>query len=225
MERTLAAVTVPDLYGLLTMIVAVAMVPFFAVLATSYTKLVIVFALLRQALGVQQAPPNLVLNAIALVLTVYIMSPVISQTVEIGRQKLATKQQWTFDSSMTLLESATQPVKQFMRRQVREREQQFFLKAATQLWPPEQVRKMKPDDLTVLVPAFTVSEITEAFMIGFVIYMVFVVIDLVIGNILLALGMSMISPTIVSVPFKVLLFIVLDGWFRLIQGLVMSYRI
>jgi type III secretion protein R len=215
----------PDMYGLLVILAAGAMLPFFAVLASSYTKIVIVFALLRQALGLQQAPPNLVLNALAIVLSVFVMSPVINQSAEATRERMAGKAGWTYDNVVGAFEAATVPVKAFLGKQVKERERRFFMKAATQLWPKEQIDRMKPDDLNVLLPAFTLSELTEAFQIGFVLYIVFAVIDIVIGNILLALGMSMISPTIVSVPFKLLLFIMLDGWFRLVQGLVMSYRL
>jgi type III secretion protein R len=215
----------PDLYGILLVIGAMSLLPFFAVLATSYTKLVIVFALLRQALGLQQSPPNLVLNGLAIILTVYIMTPVIGQTSDIIRREATPNQSWSYDRVMGVFKTAAPPIKTFMNRQVKERERNFFTKAATQLWPKEYVDKLQPDDLNVLLPAFTVSELTEAFKIGFVLYIVFVVIDLVVGNILLSLGMSMISPTIVSVPFKLMLFIMLEGWFRLIQNLVLSYRV
>ena len=96
--------------------------------------------------------------------------------------------------------------------------------SATSVWPKARAQALRSDDLIVLVPSFTLSELTRAFQIGFVIYMVFVVVDLIVATILLALGMSMISPTTISLPFKLLLFVMLDGWARLIHGLVLSYR-
>jgi type III secretion protein R len=98
------------------------------------------------------------------------------------------------------------------------------VKSATRLWPAEQARDLREDDLMVLVPAFTVSELTAAFKIGFIIYLAFVIIDLVVANVLVALGMIMFSPTVVSVPLKLLLFVLIDGWAKLVHGLILTYR-
>jgi type III secretion protein R len=214
-----------DPVALLVPLMVLGLVPFAAVMVTSYTKLVVVFALLRNALGIQHVPPNLVLNSLALVFSVYIMSPVITEVAERLQAKgvFSTprmKTQDVFDA----LNEAKEPVRAFLLKHGRERERKFFFKTAEKLWPPERMQGVSENDLQIAVPAFTVSELTSAFQIGFIIYLCFVSIDLILANVLLAMGMSMVSPTVISVPFKLLLFTVLDGWSLLMHGLVLSYR-
>lgn len=214
----------PDPVTLVALIVAFGVAPFAALMMTSYTKLVIVFGLLRAALGLQQTPPNMVLNGIAVILTIYIMAPVgmaIGDTLR-GRA-LGVPGQAAGDIA-AVLDAARPPVRDFLLKHTRERERQFFLKSAAQVWPKERAAALAEDDLIVLVPSFALSELTRAFQIGFVIYLVFVVVDLIVATVLLALGMSMLAPTTVSLPFKLLLFVMLDGWARLVHGLVLSYR-
>jgi type III secretion protein R len=217
--------SIPDPLLMVALIAAVAILPFFALLVTSYTKIVVVLGLLRQALGVQQVPPNMVLNGIALILTVYVMAPLGSQAMTALEGKLrGPPQQRTFADVNVILQSVSSPLRGFLFKHTEERNRKFFTQSASKLWPAEEAAKVKDTDMLVLIPGFTVSELTKAFKIGFVIYLAFVVVDLVIANILLALGMSMVSPTVISVPFKLLLFVVLDGWERLAQGLVLSYQ-
>jgi type III secretion protein R len=216
---------VPDPLLLVALLAAAAIVPFFALLVTSYTKIVVVLGLLRQALGVQQVPPNMVVNGIALILTVYVMAPLGSQALSSIEAKLqGPAQQRKFEDINTILKSVSAPLRGFLYKHTEERDRKFFVQSANKIWPAEQASSVKEDDMLVLIPGFTVSELTEAFKIGFLIYLAFVVVDLVIANILLALGMSMVSPTLVSVPFKLLLFVALDGWARLAQGLVLTYQ-
>ncbi len=215
----------PDPLVLLAMVVALGVVPFVALLVTSFTKLVIVFSLLRLALGVQQVPPNMVLNGLAIILSVYIMAPIGMQAAAtLKNTQLSAGSGMRANDMLTIADAIKPPLKAFLEKHANERERRFFIKSAAEIWPLEQARGMKSDDVLVLVPAFTVSELTQAFQIGFLIYLAFVVIDLVIANILLALGMSMISPTIISVPFKLLLFVILDGWSQLIHSLILTYR-
>jgi type III secretion protein R len=217
--------SLPDPIVLLVVIVTLGIVPFVALLVTSFTKLVIVLSLLRLALGVQQVPPNMVLNGLAIILTVYIMAPVGMQAVSTLKQSSAPAgTAMRVDDMLTVANAVRPPLKAFLEKHANERERKFFLKSAAEIWPKQQAAELKADDVLVLVPAFTVSELTQAFQIGFMLYLAFVVIDLVIANILLALGMSMISPTIISVPFKLLLFVVLDGWSQLIHSLILTYR-
>jgi type III secretion protein R len=217
--------SIPDPLLMVALIAAVAILPFFALLVTSYTKIVVVLGLLRQALGVQQVPPNMVLNGIALILTVYVMAPIGLQAMTALEGKLrGPPQQRTFADVNVILQSVSSPLRGFLFKHTDERNRKFFTQSASKLWPAEEAAKVKDTDMLVLVPSFTVSELSQAFKIGFVIYLAFVVVDLVIANILLALGMSMVSPTVISVPFKLLLFVVLDGWERLAQGLVLSYQ-
>lgn len=214
-----------DPFALLLPLLMLGLAPFAALMVTSYAKLVVVFALVRNSLGVQQVPPNMVLNSLALVFSLYIMAPVAleiqerldgSRVFESGRMKTA--------DLLVALSSAREPLRDFMLRHGRERERKFFVKTATRIWPAERAATVTERDFLIVVPAFTLSELTSAFQIGFVIYLCFVGIDLIIANILLALGMSMVSPTVVAVPFKLLLFSSLDGWSALVHSLVLSYQ-
>jgi type III secretion protein R len=217
--------SIPDPLLLVALVAAVAILPFFALLVTSYTKIVVVLGLLRQALGVQQVPPNMVINGIALILSAYVMAPLGTQAMQSIRSKLqGSVEQRKFEDIDTILQSVSAPLRGFLYKHTDEKNRKFFIQSAGKLWPAEQAALLRDDDMLVLIPGFTVSELTEAFTIGFVIYLAFVVVDLIVANILLALGMSMVSPTVISVPFKLLLFVVLDGWERLAQGLVLTYQ-
>lgn len=215
----------PNPVALLALIAVLGVAPFAALMITSYTKLVVVFGLIRAALGIQQVPPNIVLNGIAIILSIYIMAPV---GMDVGdalqASNFSISQNMTIDDVTTAFSVAEPPIKKFLEQHTSERERNFFLKSATSIWPAARAQTLKADDLTVLVPSFTLSELTKAFQIGFIIYIVFVVVDLIVANVLLALGMQMIAPTTISVPFKLLLFVALDGWSVLVHGLILSYR-
>jgi len=206
--------------ALITVIV-MALAPFVAVMVTSFTKIVVVLSLLRNALGTQQIPPNVVMNGLALILTMYVMYPVgLAMMAQLeGRESFA-------QSSVDLVsaaDSAKEPLREFMLKHSNEREREFFLATARRMVDPQLASSMSSSDLIVVVPAFTISELTSAFQIGFLIFLPFVVIDLVISNILMAMGMMMLSPTTISLPFKLLLFVLIEGWTKLAQGLVLSY--
>lgn len=215
----------PNPVTMIAVIVALGIAPFAALMVTSYTKLVVVLGLLRNALGVQQVPPNIVLNGIALILTIYVMTPVAMDIVDgLQERHVVIGGSMSIDEVLSIGQSVIPPIKKFLVQHTVPGERNFFMRSATAIWPPERAKTMKPDDLMVLVPSFMLSELTRAFQIGFVIYVVFVVTDLIVANVLLALGMQMISPTTISVPFKLLLFVMLDGWSLLVHGLVLSYR-
>lgn len=215
--------SLPDPVAMIGMIVVFGLAPFAAMMVTSYTKLVIVFGLLRAALGLQQTPPTMVINGIAIILSVYIMAPV-------GMEAAEALQNRSFGAKpgpaemMVIFEAVKGPVKGFLEKHTLQRERQFFHKTAVSIWPKHRAEALAADDLMVLVPSFMLSELTRAFQIGFIIYMVFIVVDMIVATVLLSLGMMMISPTTISLPFKLLLFVVLDGWSRLVHGLVLSYR-
>jgi len=215
---------IPEPLTLVAVMVAFGFATFAALMVTSYTKLVIVFGLLRTALGLQQTPPNMVLNGIAIILTVYIMAPVGMDIGDTLRTRNFGIKGESMGDIMAVVDAAKVPVKEFLQKHTHERERQFFLKSASNIWPKARAEQLKDDDFMVLVPSFTLSELTRAFQIGFIIYLVFVVVDLIVATVLLALGMSMIAPTTISLPFKLLLFVMLDGWTRLVHGLVLSYR-
>jgi len=218
-------VNIPDPLLIVTVLGGAVLLPFLALLVTSFTKIVVVLGLLRQALGLQQVPPNMVVNALALIMSVYVMAPIGTQAANTLRSQLqgpATVRR--FEDVEAIYGSISTPLRGFLQKHTTDRDRAFFVRSAEKLWPAEQAQTLHDDDMLVLIPSFTLRELTSAFQIGFILYLAFVVIDLIVGNVLLALGMQMLSPTVVSTPFKLLLFVALDGWERLIQGLILSYQ-
>lgn len=212
----------PDPFVLIAVLAGMAMVPFMVVMVTSFAKIVIVLFLIRNALGIQQIPPNIVLHGIAIILTLYIMTPVTSQIYNALNDPgldFEDTGQWA-----TIAERGREPLRDFLIKFTNETERTFFLRATERIWPPEAREGVSGRDLVILIPAFTVSELTKAFEIGFLLYLPFIAIDLIVSNILLAMGMMMVSPLTISLPFKLFLFVVVDGWTRLIHGLVLTYE-
>jgi type III secretion protein R len=218
-------VSAPDPLLMITLLGAAALLPFLAMLVTSFTKIVVVLGLLRQAMGVQQVPPNMVVNALAIILSVYVMAPIGLHAADTLKDKLqgpVTSRR--FEDLPVIYESISTPLRQFLQKHTSAHDRAFFVRSAVKLWPREAAQSVREDDMLVLIPSFTLGELSSAFQIGFIIYLAFVVIDLIVGNVLLALGMQMLSPTVISTPFKLLLFVALDGWERLVHGLVLSYQ-
>jgi type III secretion protein R len=207
----------------LVTVILLALAPFVAVMVTSFTKLVVVLSLLRNAMGLQQVPPNVVMNGLALILSVYVMYPVGVEMQE-RLSTLPTAAKASTTQMVAAADVAKEPLREFLIRHSRPLERAFFLKTAQRSLKPEQAQALTERDFLVIVPAFTVSELTVAFEIGFLIFLPFLVIDLVIANILMAMGMQMLSPTTVSLPFKLLLFVLIDGWVKLTHGLVLTYQ-
>lgn len=208
--------------GLLLVVLAISLIPFVAMVVTSYAKIVVVLGLLRNALGVQQVPPNMVLNGIAILVSLYIMAP-------IGMQAAQSLEGQQIDGQPTqaliqVFGAAREPFRRFLEKHAHEREKRFFIRSASVVWSKEAASGLHENDMIVLAPAFTLSELTDAFKIGFLLYIAFIVIDLIIANVLLAMGLNQVQPTNVAIPFKLLLFVVMDGWSTLIHGLVTTYR-
>lgn len=202
-------------------LLAMSIAPFFALMVTSFVKLSVVLSLVRNALGIQQIPPNMVINGLALVLSVYIMAP-----VGIDMYTIISDAANTGGNFQTILKEsgrAREPLRDFLVKHSEKKERIFFAQSAKKLWQNDAAQNLKDKDLVVLIPAFTVHELAGAFKIGFLIYLPFVIIDLIISNILLAMGMMMVSPMTISLPFKLLLFVLVDGWTKLIHALVLSY--
>ncbi len=290
---------------ILVTVVSLALAPFVAVMVTSFTKIVVVLSLLRNALGLQQVPPNVVINGLAIVLSIYVMYPVLldthaaingemqptaasapamrpvtaippsdatvpapapgvtvsvdssaallgppaSQQANVAVEEADTAvtpaeaaatsageaapaikpavpgQRMDTARLLQLVDVGKEPLRGFLIKHSSDTERAFFLRSAQRLLPPARQADISANDFIVIVPAFTVSELTAAFQIGFLIFLPFLIIDLVVANILLALGMMMMSPTIVSLPFKLLLFVLIDGWAKLVHGLVLTYAI
>ena len=190
-------------------------------MTTSFLKIAIVLSLVRNALGVQQAPPNMAIYALALLLTAYVMAPVGSDIADIvsdGPEVTASVK-----TMLNLGRRGVEPLRVFLVRNSKSGQRQFFLNTAKKLWPPKLSDEATERDILIVIPAFMVSELTAAFEIGFLLFLPFVVIDLVISNILMAMGMMMVSPVTISLPLKLFLFVMIDGWSRLIHGLIQTY--
>jgi len=207
------------------LVVGLSLAPFVAVMVTSFTKIVVVLSLLRNALGLQNTPPNVVINGLAIILSIYVMYPVLMSVSDGIQRELAgsAEQSLNLQRMLALTDAGKEPLRDFLLEHSSEAERKFFLRSAERLLPEERRGGLEPTDYIVVVPAFTVSELTAAFQIGFLIFLPFLVIDLVVSNILLALGMMMLSPTTVSLPFKLMLFVFIDGWSKLVHGLVITY--
>jgi type III secretion protein R len=203
-------------------VVLLALAPYAAVMVTSFTKIVVVLSLLRNAMGLQQVPPNVVLNGLALVLSVYVMFPVGQQMVD--RASAVNNIGGSTSGLLAAADASKEPLRDFLVKHAQPRERAFFLKTAQKSLPADKAAALTDTDFIVIVPAFTISELSVAFQIGFLIFLPFLVIDLIVSNILMAMGMMMLSPTTVSLPFKLLLFVLIDGWVKLTHGLVMTYQ-
>lgn len=213
--NSLDPITLLVVFGLL------GLVPTVVIATTCFLKISVVMMLLRNALGVQQVPPNIVLYGLSLVLTVYVMAP-------IGDRIYATTLEQpgglrNVPGVIASVRKGAEPLRGFLDRNSRPEQREFFMRTAHRMWGPAMAADVKPSDFMILMPAFLVSELTAAFQIGFLIYLPFVVIDLIVSNILLALGMMMVSPVTISLPLKLFLFVAADGWTRLIHGLVLTY--
>lgn len=196
------------------------LVPFVVVSVTAFVKISVVLFLVRSALGTQQTPPNLVLYGVTIVLTAYVMSPVFAESFA-----ALTQAGINFENPAAwpdLFDAGSAPIRDFMVRFTTDVERTFFLEAAQEMHAGTETN-LSNMDLFILAPAFVTAELTRAFEIGVLLYLPFIVIDLVITNILTAMGMMMVSPMVISLPFKLLLFVAVDGWTRLTHGLVLSY--
>lgn len=210
-----------DPITLAVVLALMALLPTLVVVTTSFLKIAIVMSLIRNALGVQQIPPNLALYGMALIITAYIMAPVGHKIYENTLQQPQAMK--SIEGLMNGIQKGAEPLRTFMVRNSKVEQRDYFVSAAAKMWGPELSANVKPTDFLVLMPAFLVSELTSAFQIGFLLYLPFVVIDLIISNILLAMGMMMVSPVTISLPLKLFLFVMVDGWSRLIHGLIMTY--
>ncbi|MBB5536479.1 type III secretion system export apparatus subunit SctR [Rhizobium giardinii] len=200
---------------------AISVLPVIAVVATSFTKIAVVLLIVRNAIGIQQTPPNLLVFAVAIVLSAFVMNPILQQCWQILLGKAAS-----FDTVNGLAAGIAEvagPLKTFMMKFSDEEVREFFVDSSQRIWGNTATLPANPEDITILTPSFLVSELTRAFEIGFLLYLPFLMIDFAVSAILVALGMQMMSPTVVSTPFKLLLFVAVDGWRRLLEGLVLSY--
>jgi len=268
---------------MLTVIGALALAPFIVIMLTSFVKISVVLAILRNALGTQQVPPNTIITGLSFVLTIFVMVPVAQQMYDAAGQVSNTRDIFSEASIKSIFDAskkAKEPLRQFLSRYSHVKDRELFMEMAVRLEasavpvrpasPPNiesapgaqpsvmpaastqqttlqfpvltqrvpsqsapQTAPMLPvsevqhrpdkNDFQVLIPSFVTSQLKEGFEVGFLLFVPFIIVDMVIANILLAMGMQMLSPTVISLPFKLLLFVLVDGWFLIIRGLVLSY--
>lgn len=209
-------------FALLALLGLLSLLPLVAIATTSYLKVSVVLVLVRNALGVQQAPTTLALNAIALVATLFVMSPTLSACLD--RARAVTVAPASGASQIEAVLAVAEPLKQFVLRNGSDSERQRFLELAKTIWPEAASGSAAADDWSIAVPAFVVSELQAAFEIGLLLFIPFVAIDILVSNVLLAMGMQMVPPMIVALPIKLMLFVAADGWGRLLHALLLSYH-
>ncbi len=215
--------------GTVILLGLLSLLPFLLMMTTSFLKFSVVFSILRSAMGTQQIPPTPVIMGLSIILTVYVMAPMgstIYQQIQPELQRNSRADLLSGEGArgiISVFDKATPPLKAFLKKHAHPKEIKLFLRWGRQMGPPTWKENLGEDDLIVLIPAFAISELTEAFAIGFLLFLPFLVIDMVVSNILLAMGMHMLSPVVVSLPFKLLLFIMVDGWSLLSQGLLQGY--
>jgi flagellar biosynthesis protein FliP len=212
-DQPAKAATVIQLVFILTVL---SLAPAIFLMLTSFTRIVVVLSLLRHALGTQQVPPNQIIIGLAMFLTFFIMAPVWQQ---VNQQALKPYYEEQI-SGEEAMEKASAPIKSFMMKQTREKDLALFVKIA------KEKRPAKPEDvsLTTLIPAFVISELKTAFQIGFMVFLPFFIIDMVVSSVLLSMGMMMLPPVMMSLPFKILLFVMVDGWHLIVGSLVQSFH-
>jgi len=201
---------------ILILLTVLSLAPALFIMVTSFTRIVIVLSFLRQALGAQAVPPNQVLLSLALFLTMFIMAPV-GQAVYTGAIQPLMAEQISYDEAW---KKGVEPVRGFMLRQVRERDLELFIDLG-HLPKPEKAEQVPTH---VIIPAFILSELRVAFQIGFLIYIPFLIVDMVVASVLMSMGMMMLPPVVISMPFKLVLFVLADGWYLVVGSMVRSFQ-
>ncbi len=214
----------------LFVLLLLSLAPFILMMTTSFVKIAVVLSLTRQAIGTQQIPPNPIITGLALILTIYVMMPIGQRVYDASTAVVHSSADGdlisvaSVDTLKMMIDAGKEPVREFLLKHAHERERLFFYNMGKRLKINETINDgLTNRDFIVLIPAFVVSELAEAFQIGFLIFLPFLVIDMVVSNILLSLGMFQLSPVTVSLPFKLLLFVLVDGWSVIAEGLVNGY--
>ncbi len=200
---------------ILAIMTMLTILPSLIIMMTSFTRIVVVFAILRQALGLQQTPSNQIILGLTLFLTLFIMMPVFRVINETAIQPYINEQIMPLEA----VERASIPIKEFMLAQTRENDLNLFVRLSGE----KDIQSPDQTPFHILVPAFVTSELKTAFQMGFMLFIPFLIIDLVIASVLMAMGMMMLSPIIISLPFKIMLFVLVDGWAMVIGTLAASY--
>jgi flagellar biosynthetic protein FliP len=201
---------------LIALITVLSLAPSILVMVTSFTRIVIVLSFLRSAMGLQQTPPNMVLVSLALFLTAFIMAPAFTTAYDNGLKPLMEEK----ITEEQAIEPTIAPFRAFMLKQVREKDLELFISIST-----EKPEKIEDVGLKILIPAFMISELRRAFEIGFLIFIPFLIIDMMVASTLMAMGMMMLPPVMISLPFKLIFFVLIDGWHMIAESLVHSFGV
>ena len=196
------------------------LLPILVSIGTAFLKFVVVFNLLKNAIGIQQIPPTVVVNGLALIMALYVMAPVLFETFELVQTQTSLTD---MKFLRFMLAEGSEPYRDFLQHNTSPEMLALFKSMAVKLWPESMFQSINDENFFILLPAFTLTELQEAFEIGFIIYVPFLVVDIVVSNILLAMGMMMMSPMTISLPFKLLLFVFVDGWSLLLSNLTLAY--
>lgn len=203
---------------ILFIMTALTLLPAALMMMTAFTRIVVVLAILRQAIGLQQTPSNQIMIGMALFLTLFIMTPTLDRVNAVALQPYLNEEM----TSIQAVEAASVPVRDFMLAQTREDDIALFVKLAGR---EGTIESMETLPFTILMPAFVTSELKTAFQIGFMIFIPFLIVDMVVASVLMAMGMMMLSPIIISLPFKIMLFVMVDGWSMIMGTLAASFGI
>jgi len=207
---------VADSIKIVALLTILGLAPSILIMMTSFTRFIIVFSFLRKAMSLQSTPPNQVLVGLALFLTLFVMMPVMTDVMDNAFEPFANGE----ISQEVALENAQKPVKEFMLKQVRSKDLALFLKISNK----EDIESLDDVPISSLIPAFIISELKTGFEIGFLLFIPFIVIDMIVASTLMALGMMMLPPVMISLPFKILLFVLVDGWHLIVEKLILSVR-
>lgn len=218
----------PNPVVMVIVLASLGMAPFVLMMLTSFIKISVVLSILRNAIGTQQVPPSTVITGLAFILSIFIMAPIGRQMYDAAGVVPNTRDIFS-EASVKGLFSAVQtgkePLRKFLARHSHATDRLLFMELSMRLQkssgtPTPQIDK---EDFQVLIPSFAISQLKEAFQVGFLVFVPFLIIDMVVANVLLSMGMSMLSPVVISLPFKLLLFVLVDGWYLVVRGLVLSY--
>lgn len=222
----------PPLVQKVAVLAALALMPFAIMILTSFLKMVVVLSLLRQALGVQNSPPNQVINGMAMLMAIYVMFPtglaMYNDAKTYIEQEAPKNAPLLSDASVeyliNVMDKGKEPMRKFLIKNSSNKHRNYFYQLAKQKFPDPFRKELKQSDFIVIIPAYITSQVKGAFEIGVLLYLPFFVIDLVTSNILLAMGMMMLSPLTIALPLKLLLLVMVDGWTLIVEGVVLTYR-
>ena len=208
-----------NVIDIIILLTVLSLIPSLVIMTTAFTRIVIVLSFLRSAIGTQQAPPNQVLIGMALILTLFVMSPTLNEINEVAYQPYTEKK----ITQEECLEKAQVPIKQFMLKQTKNSDLKLFMEMSETTL--EEGKDSTELPLLVIIPSFVTSELKRAFLIGFLLFIPFLIIDMIVASTLMSMGMMMLPPSMISLPFKLLLFVLVDGWGLLFSSLVSSFNL